>query len=99
MIDLVLGAVRATHIANLSAKLANTLGELCPTGHFARGPGADVSATAVQFDAACHCLDVLFVQTGRGAVFALNGAPVARLNIVLIFFVGHGYMFYGFVFW
>ena len=94
MVHLVLRALHAASVASFGAKLADALGKLRATGHFAHRERADIGAAPVELDAAGHHLDVFLVQARGGTVFTGVHALMTRLNAVFVFFVGHVVLFW-----
>ena len=89
MIHLVFTALFAARVAYLGAELADLRGKLRAAGHLAHRKGANVSATAIEFDAADHHLDILFLEAGGRAVFARFHALVTGFYAVFVVFVRH----------
>jgi hypothetical protein len=89
MLHFVFGAFVAARLTNVRAQSAEFPGEPRPARHESHGETADVSAVAIQFDAAHHHFDVLFVQTRGRAMFAGGDAFVAGVDAALILFVFH----------
>jgi hypothetical protein len=87
MFVVVLAAFLTAGIAYVSTQLANPLGKLRSTGHFAHGEGANVGTAAVEFDAAGHHLHVVLLQAGSCAVFTGFHALVTSLDTFFVFFV------------
>jgi hypothetical protein len=97
VVHLVLATFGAAGVAHLRTQLAHLLRERGAAGHFPHGKRAEVRATAVEFDAAGHHLDVFFVQTGRRTVFARLQALVTCFDAGFVFFVRHDLSWMNFV--
>lgn len=80
MIGFVLPALLAARAADLAADTADFLREFRSAGHETSGHPANDRALVIQIDTARHHLDVVFLQTRAGAVFALSGALIAGFD-------------------
>jgi hypothetical protein len=89
VLHLVLRAFFAARFANLGAELADMFGKDRAAGHLSFREGTDVGATSVQFDAAGHHADIVFVQARRCAVFTRLHAVMAGFDTILVFLVRH----------
>jgi hypothetical protein len=84
VVDLVFTALFAASAADFRAKAADVLREFRSASHETCGDAADDRALMVQVDAARHHFDVVFLQAGGGAMFALGGAFVAGFDTILV---------------
>jgi hypothetical protein len=93
MIHLVFAAFLAAGAAEVGADPAQFLGKLRPARHESRRHSTEDCALMIQIDAARHFFDVLFLQTGAGAMLAFHRASVAGLDTALIFLVHNVLLF------
>jgi hypothetical protein len=68
MVHMMLFAFFRTGIADIGAKLANSIGMRAAKAHQVRRRAANSSAFQVEPDAMCHHLHVFFLQAGGSAV-------------------------------
>lgn len=80
----------STFITNLRAKFANLNGELATPGHVRNRQSADRRAVHIQFDTTRHGGDILFVETGAGAMVAGVGTLVAGADAGFVLVMSHG---------
>jgi hypothetical protein len=73
--------------ADTFTKLAKLFREFPAHAHDLGGRIAEGGAFQVELDAAGHALDVIFKQTGAGALLAKGGAGAAGLYTLLILLV------------
>lgn len=90
MVHVVSGAFFTTRVADLRAKLANAFGKFGVGRHLSLRQSAYGRATAIQPNAPLHIADILFTQTGGGAVFARHSAVVTGFNTGFVTIVSHG---------
>ena len=94
VIHLVLAAFLTASAANVRAQSAELFRELRITGHELSREHANISAVPVEPDSTFHHINVVFLQTGRRAVFAFLSAFQARLDTTSVFFVSHNFSFH-----
>lgn len=90
MLHRVLCALVCASGANAGAQGADSLGVLTAAGYRRGGELANGRAIHIQGDAARHHLDVLLLQTRRGAVIAGHRAGIASVDTGLMSLVRHG---------
>ena len=83
----VLPALFTTDFAHVRAQTADLLHEFRPARHFSSGERTDLGARTVQLNTANHHLNILLVQTGRGAVLARLHTLQTLLDALTIAFV------------
>jgi hypothetical protein len=86
---LVPGAFISAGLADVSAYLADSLGELAAPRHVCGGEAADLRAVHIQGYAARHHLDVLFLQARCRAMVAGDGAGVTGFDAGCVLLVRH----------
>jgi hypothetical protein len=80
----VLFALVAAGLADFSALLQQVLGVLRAAGHKAGRQGADVSAVPVETNTAGHHFHIVFLEAGRGAMFAGGNAGIEGVEQGLV---------------
>jgi hypothetical protein len=87
MIVVMLRALFSARVADLGAYVTNAFREVGAASHLTCRQQANVGAAPIELDAASHHFHIVFVQACGRAVFAGDGAFLARGDTVVVIVV------------